>query len=308
MYMRVSGSDLRLLKVFDAVVRHGGFAAAQAELGVGPSTISNHITSLEQRLGVSLCQRGRGGFKLSEKGKLVFAETQRLLRHMEEFSVGVSSLKGQLVGEIKVGLVDTIATDPASRLHDAFAQYLSVPNDIRFEVSQNQPQELLQKVLSGSLDVAIGSFPHKAAGLTYRPLHRETHSLYCGAAHPLFAKPESQLSLPALLKEDTVGRGYWRDRHHADIGFENIKAVVYEIEPQLVLIRSGKFIGYLPEHYAASWVRQGELRCLSPLAPSFDCGFDLVVKKGLKPSQALAFLIACIEEVHAPNQIEQYQT
>jgi len=62
--MRLSGTDFRLLKVFDAVVRHGGFAAAQTELNVGLSTISNHITALEQRLGFSLCQRGRGGFKL----------------------------------------------------------------------------------------------------------------------------------------------------------------------------------------------------------------------------------------------------
>jgi len=308
MFMRVSGSDLRLLKVFDAVVRHGGFAAAQAELGVGPSTISNHITALEQRLGVSLCQRGRGGFKLSEKGKLVFAETQRLLRHMEEFSVGVSSLKGQLVGEIKVGLVDTIATDPSSRLHEAFAKYLSTPNDIRFEVSQNQPQELLQKVLSGSIDVAIGSFPHKAAGLKYIPLHRETHSLYCGAAHPLFEVPDKHLKLSAILKEQVVGRGYWRDRHHADLGFENIKAIVYEIEPQLILIRSGKFIGYLPEHYAAIWEQRGALRCLSSAAPSFDCEFDLVLKKGLKPSQALASLVSCIREAHAEHQMEVGQT
>lgn len=306
--MRVSGSDIRLLKVFDAVVRHGGFAAAQAELIVGLSTISNHITALEQRLGVSLCQRGRGGFKLSEKGKLVFAETQRLLRHMEEFSVGVSSLKGQLVGEIKIGIVDTIATDPTSRLHEALAQYLSAPNDIRLDILQNQPQELLQKVLNGSLDVAIGSFPHKAAGLTYRPLYREIHSLYCGASHPLFSKPQSQLSLGELMKENAVGRGYWRDCHHADIDFENIKAVVYEIEPQLILIRSGKFIGYLPEHYAAHWVNQGELRCLSAIAPSYDCCFDLVVKKGLKPSKALESLITCIEDGHKSNQIENHQT
>lgn len=302
--MRISGSDFRLLRVFDAVVRHGGFAAAQTELGVGPSTISNHITALEQRLGVSLCQRGRGGFKLSDKGKLVFAETQRLLRNMEEFSVGVSALKGQLVGEIRVGLVDAIATDPNARLHAAFADYLSVPNDIRFEVTQNQPQELLQKVLSGAIDVAIGSFPHKAAGLSYQPLHRETHALYCGASHPFFGMPAPQLNLQTLLKADMVGRGYWRDRHHAELGFENIKAVVYEIEPQLILIRSGRFIGYLPEHYATHWVAQGELRCLSPVAPSFDCGFDLVVKKGLKPSRALASLIESIRAAHAEDQFD----
>ena len=295
MYMRLSGSDLRLLKVFDAVVRHGGFSAAQAALNVSPSTISNHITALEERLGVSLCQRGRSGFKLSEKGKLVFDQTQQLLRHMENFSNGVSILKGQLIGKIKVGLVDAIATDTRSKLDEAFAKFLSVPNDIKFEISQNQPQELLQQVLNGTLDVAIGSFPHKAAGLTYRKLHQEQHSLYCGSRHPLFSKEQQHLTLGSILSEEVVGRGYWRDKHHEELGFKNIKAIVYEIEPQLILIRSGKFIGYLPDHFAASWVAKGQLRCLSPLTPTFNCEFDIVSKKGMKPSRALSKFISDVE-------------
>ncbi|XAT61222.1 LysR family transcriptional regulator [Rhodobacteraceae bacterium Araon29] len=297
--MRLSGTDFRLLKVFDAVVRHGGFAAAQTELNVGPSTISNHITALEQRLGVILCQRGRGGFKLSDKGKLVFVESQKLLRNIEEFSVGISTLKGQLVGKIKVGLVDAIATDRGLRLEQAFAEFLSEPNDIRFEVSQNTPQELQQRVLNGSLDVGIGSFPHKATGLKYQPLHKEVHSLYCGATHPLFSVKPGDLDVETLRNESIVGRGYWRDRRHEELGLVNVKAVVYEIEPQLILIRSGKFIGYLPDHFAEQWVQSGQLRCLSPLAARFDCEFDLVSKKGLKPSQALSTFVAAVLRVHA---------
>ena len=76
---------------------------------------------------------------------------------------------------------------------------------------------------------------------------------------------------------------------------EDNKAIVYEIEPQLILIRSGKFIGYLPDHFAASWVAKGQLRCLSPLTPTFNCEFDLVSKKGMKPSRALSKFISDVE-------------
>lgn len=221
-------------------------------------------------------------------------ESQKLLRNIEEFSVGVSTLKGQLVGDIKVGLVDAIATDKNLRLEQAFAEFLSEPNDIRFEVSQNTPQELQQRILNGNLDVGIGSFSYKAAGLNYQPLHSEVHSLYCGAAHPLFSEKQSDMSIDSLRKESIVGRGYWRDRHHEELGFVNVKAVVYEIEPQLILIRSGKFIGYLPDHFAEQWVLSGQLRCLSPLAARFDCEFDLVSKKGYKPSQALSKFVAAV--------------
>ncbi|MDG1117690.1 MAG: LysR family transcriptional regulator [Flavimaricola sp.] len=283
-----------MLKVFDAVVRHGGFSAAQIELNVGMSTISNHITALEQRLGVSLCRRGRGGFKLTETGEVVHLEAQKLLATLDEFSARVGALKGQMVGTLRIGIVDATATDPNNLLHRAIESFLARPSAIRFEVRQCAPQDLQENLLRGQFDLAIGSFPHKAAGLVYTPLYRETHSLYCAAAHRLFAKPEAALSLKDLQRERAVGRGYWRDQHNAALGFDNIGAVVFEIEPQLILIRSGAFVGFLPEHFAKPWVEAGALRCLSPVAPSFDVGFDLVAKRGAAMSQAASVFAATL--------------
>ena len=57
--------DLKLLRVFETIVKCGGFSAAQAALNVGQSTISEQMTQLEARLGVKLCQRGRSGFRLT---------------------------------------------------------------------------------------------------------------------------------------------------------------------------------------------------------------------------------------------------
>jgi hypothetical protein len=65
---QLSDTDLRLLKVFNAVVECGGMAAAELELNVGTSTVSRHVKDLETRLGPSavparaggLCAHGRG--------------------------------------------------------------------------------------------------------------------------------------------------------------------------------------------------------------------------------------------------------
>lgn len=294
--MLLAGTDLRLLKVFDAVVRHGGFSAAQTELNVGMSTISNHITALEQRLGIRLCRRGRGGFKLTEQGELVHLEAQRLLATLDSFSANVSALKGQMVGTLRLGMVDATASDPNNLLHHAIGTFLSRSSEVRFDIRQCAPQELQENVLKGQFDLAIGSFPFKAAGLTYRPLYTETHSLYCGSAHRLYALPETALNLQDLQRERIVGRGYWRDQHNSALGFDNIGAVVYEIEPQLILIRSGAVIGYLPDHFAAPWVQAGALRVLSPMAPSFDVGFDLVSKRGATlPAFAASFASVLLE-------------
>lgn len=291
--MKVAGTDLRVLRVFDAVVRHGGFAAAQAELNINQSTISNHITALEERLGVKLCQRGRSGFRLTEKGEIVVEAIERLLLSLDEFSSDVGTLKGHLVGELRLGLVDCIATDANSKLPEAIALFKSQPNDVTIQAVQESPQTLQEKVLEGPIHIGVGSFPHKISGLEYEPLYTEKHSLYCGESHPLFAAQDASIDTRSLKEEEMVGRGYWRDGHLKDMGFDNVPAVAYQIEPQLILILSGKYLGFLPDHYAETWVRGGKLRRLAASAISYTCTFDIIVRRGYRKTQVIeAFLQA----------------
>ena len=285
--MQLAGTDLRILRVFDAVVRHGGFAAAQAELNIGQPTISNHITTLEQRLGVSLCQRGRSGFQLTEKGEMVFAATQRLLRALEDFSEEVGALKGHLAGQLRIGLVDCTATDSSSRLHDAIGRFLARPNDVTLHLHQEIPQVLQEKVLKGEYHLGIGSFPHKIKGLEYTPLYREEHGLYCGRSHSLFDVAEPELDMARLRDEPIVNRGYWRDEHRKTLGFDNVAAITHQMEPQLVSILSGRYIGFLPMHYARLWVERGELRRLGAGDILYVCVFDLIVRKGYRRTQVV---------------------
>ena len=285
--MQLARTDLRVLRVFDAVVRHGGFAAAQAELNVSQPTISNHITALEQRLGVSVCQRGRTGFRLTENGEVVFAATQRLLRALEEFSTEVGSLKGKLSGDLKIGIVDCVATDPNSRLQEVISRFSARPNEVTLCLSQEFPQSLQEKVLKGDLHLGIGSFPHKIKGLDYTPLYEETHGLYCGRDHHLFDVEDCEVDMETLRNEPIVSRGYWRDEHRKALGFNNVAAVVYQIEPQLISVMSGCYIGFLPEHYAWSWIESGVLRRLAADAVLYICVFDMILRTGYRQTQVV---------------------
>ena len=289
--MQAAGTDLTVLRVFDAVVRHGGFAAAQAELNIGASTISTHIRALEDRLGVKLCTRGREGFQLTEQGQIVLDAARRLFRGLDDFALDVGQLKSQMMGQLKIGLVDSIVTDPALRLSLAIARFKTVPNAVTIEITEDPPQVLQARVRSGDRHLGIGSFPHKIAGLRYEPLYVERHSLYCADHHPLFDAPDARLSLRALRHEVIVSRGYWREEFVRNLGFENIGALVYQIEPQLILVLSGAYLGFLPDHYAAPWVQAGRLRALNPGSITYPCTFDLITRKNTAtPHMVSAFL------------------
>ena len=149
---RLDSIDLRLLRVLVAVVEGRGFAAAQTQLNVGASTISNHMTALETRLGVKLCQRGRAGFKLTPEGELVYGETQKLFAAMEAFEFKVGALKSSLRASLALGIVDNTITDLSAPIHETIGRFTRQVRDVQLLVECRPPNELLREVLEGRLD------------------------------------------------------------------------------------------------------------------------------------------------------------
>jgi DNA-binding transcriptional LysR family regulator len=55
------------------------------------------------------------------------------------------------------------------------------------------------------------------------------------------------------------------------------------MEAQAILILSGAYLGYLPEHYAAGWQAQGFVRSLLPEQLAYEALFALVTRRGSTP-------------------------
>ena len=115
----LSNMDVRLLRIFRAIVESGGLSAAEIELNIGRSTISRHLGDLETRLGVRLCQRGRAGFSLTDEGRIVYDATLRLLAAMDEFSGSVNEVHHQMRGQLNLALHDKIITNPECQIDRA---------------------------------------------------------------------------------------------------------------------------------------------------------------------------------------------
>lgn len=168
--MQLAGTDIRLLRVFDAVVRNESMAAAQAELNVSLSTISSQIASLELRLGFRLCERGRAGFRLTERGRQVSEMTTSLIHAMDLFASDIAEMRGDLVGNLRIGVVDCVVSDTSLKLDAAISLFAVEAPMVRLELQQGSPQAFQSQIMSGTLDLAIGSFPSKVCGIEYSPL------------------------------------------------------------------------------------------------------------------------------------------
>ncbi len=83
-----------------------------------------------------------------------------------------------------------------------------------------------------------------------------------------------------ITQQRMVGRGYWSQAELARHGFKHSAATVESMEAQLILVLSGAYIGYLPEHYAQHWVEQNQLRVLSPATFGYQAPFSLILRRG----------------------------
>lgn len=300
---RVSDADLRLLRIFATVAESRGFAAAQAALNLSAPSISGYITALEQRLGVRLCSRGRSGFALTDKGAVIYREAQRLFGAMDEFVSHAGAVKGRTTGTLRIGLVDCTVTDPNAPVAHAIQRFNQRENDVRIELSIAAPTVLQRNVLERRLHLAIASFPVEIAALTAEPLYDETNSFYCGAGHPLFAKPD--VMLEEVQAGRIVARSYWRGADLSRIGAEREAASVEIMEAQAILILSGSYLGFLPEHYAAPWVAEGRLRRLLPERLSYVAPFSMIAKRSVAEQQLVRQFIEDLRASLPTAQVPQ---
>ena len=274
----LSDIDLRLLKVFVSVVECGGFAAAQSELGLSHSTVSNHMAALETRLGYALCKRGRGGFEMTARGIEIYESAKDLFQHLTNFSARASNLKERLSGELMIGSLDATVTDPESPLRRAIRSFNSRKNEVHIVLGCFEPGELERRTLQGRIHVAVGTFQKRIDALVYANLYQERQLLYCAADHPLAACAETADD-DDLRESGVCIRGYWGHRHVFDLGTERYSATCFDMESQLTLILSGGYIGFLPAHFARAWVASGQLVAIRPERYTFFCKFQLVYRR-----------------------------
>ncbi len=259
---RLSDIDFRLLRVFVAVVESGSFSIAATRLNVSESTVSSHMSDLERRLGMRLCERGRAGFRLTDNGEDVYRATAALLEEAARFRDRLSTLRSALGGTLKLGLPDSIVTHGSSGLVECLKSYTARAPEVSLELSILTPRELERGVLEGSLHVALGAEHRRVSGLKYQSLFTEQNYLYCGRDHPFHGLADKAIGGEMLDKARRISRGYLERFDEKFFSSPVHRATVHHIESAALLILTGQFIGFLPDHYARAWEADGRMRAI----------------------------------------------
>ena len=291
--------DLRRLRVFRAVAEAGGISAAELELNIGRSTISTHIKDLEIRLGVRLCQRGRSGFALTEEGHRIYEATVRLLGSLDGFQAEVADLHHHLTGTLNIAMFDKLATNPNAHMGEVFRQF----DDKAPKVSLNLYVDFLNEIERGVMEdkYQIGIIPEhrESSSLKYTYLFDEQMILYAGKGHPLFEMDGELINNEMILKQRYAGLGYHSPNMEVARDLKLKRAVtVYDQEAIVHLLASGRYLGFLPDHYARSFVEAGQIRAINNERFRYRCEFYAIHRASPKPSRIVQEFMNCLEKAH----------
>ena len=281
----------KLLRTFCKVVEHGGFSGAQYVLGISQPAISCHIRDLETVLGYRVCERGRSGFYLTERGQSAYEKCRKILIQFEDFEGELLGLRDTLKGALRIGIVDAALSNANLPISAAVQKFFDRKNDIQLELRVASPNELEAELINGTIHIAIAPFTQTLEGLNYDYVTSETHRLYCGSAHPLFLEDPARITPDILDRHTMCLRTY-----HTHPGIEAVEgkrqpALVSNMEAQAILIMSGKFLGALPVHYAKSWEQLGKLRPLEHESFIWKSDFSLATRKSPVQRQAVSLFV-----------------
>ncbi|MXW85737.1 MAG: LysR family transcriptional regulator [Boseongicola sp. SB0667_bin_21] len=262
---QISDFDLKLLRTFRAVADCSGFSLAEVELGMTKSAISKQIADLEARLGVHLCHRGRSGFALTPEGQAVYTASTKMFGALEGFRADLNSLQKHPGGTLHVGCIDTLITSRRSPILRILTQFSSEYPEVELKMIITSAAVIDQSVADRRLQIGFSTDRGKIKGTRSLPLFEEYGFLYCSDTHPLFDVDEDEITLELLNRQRFAQHAYSETEilDEQNVGFRPVASGQFT-EGIAMLVLTGNFIGFLPQHYARSWIEAGKMRELRP--------------------------------------------
>nr|WP_255523977.1 LysR family transcriptional regulator [Terrabacter sp. MAHUQ-38] len=168
--------NLTQLATLRELVRRGTLAAAAEHLGYTPGAVSQHISSLEQALGVPLVQRSGRQLVLTDAGRIMADYASRLLSLEAEAIAVTRSVEGGASGPLVVGTWGSTAVGLLAPIVERMA---SEYPDVVVSSREVDVDEASGSVRHGDVDIAFGldyadAPMRRQPGLSVVELHHET--------------------------------------------------------------------------------------------------------------------------------------
>ena len=276
--------DLRQLEIFAKVAELGSFSRAAQALFLTQPTVSEHIRTLEDELGVRLLDRLGRGAAVTKGGALLLGYAQRMLALAREARQAMESFQGRMSGDLLVGA----STIPGEYILPALiGRFKEKFPDIAITLLVGGSQAVSDWVLEGRAELGVvGARPgHRA--LDHRELLPDDIALIVSAGHPWQGRKEITLeelrAEPLLLREQGSGTRAALERAleaaGTDLGAFRIVGEMGSTQAIKQAVKAGVGVSLLSRRAVDEECRAGTVWCLRVAGLQIDRAFYLVTHR-----------------------------
>jgi DNA-binding transcriptional LysR family regulator len=178
--------QIESLQIFCDVARYRSFSRAAAANHVTQSAASQAVHLLEKHLDVQLIDRSRRPLRLTPPGRRFFEGCQRLVEQYFELAASVRTAQEQRETAVQVAAIYSVGLGDMSLFVEHFRQ---LQPHVKVHVEYLHPDRVCERVLDGTADFGLVSFPPRKKALVALPWRDEEMVVACAPEHPLAKQP-----------------------------------------------------------------------------------------------------------------------
>lgn len=187
------------LKVFCDVARYRSFSQAAQVNRVTQSAVSQIVSQLEQRMDVQLIDRSTRPLQLTGLGQTFYDGCRSLLDQYAELEHSIRSARAEIAGTVQVAAIYSVGLGDMGQ----YVQRLVAEDPgVQVHIEYLHPDRVYEKVLDGTADLGLVSFPRESTKLAAVAWRDEDMMLVCPPRHAL--ADHLAVPLPSLMRQKYV--------------------------------------------------------------------------------------------------------
>jgi LysR family hydrogen peroxide-inducible transcriptional activator len=187
------------LEYIVAVDTYRSFVTAAEKCFVTQPTLSMQVQKLEEMLSVKIFDRSKQPVSPTEIGSQIISQARIILQESSKIKEIISSQQQDVVGELKIGVIPTVAP---YLLPEVIAAMLEKYPELKLLIWEYNTEDIIQHLKTGVIDCGILATPLIDPNLSETPLYYENFVSYLSKTSKLYKKK-------ALDPDDLTDENIW---------------------------------------------------------------------------------------------------
>lgn len=162
--------SVRQLRAFAAVYHSGSLSGAAHHLSLSQPAVSMLLRELEERLAIRLFDRTTRSLKRTAAADEAIRYAERILAELDALNTNMASLAKGAQGRVRVAATSAIAQ---TLMPKAMQRYVQEHAEVELSIDDCAPSQFVHKLVSGQVDLGVGTLDGAQAGLQERVFIRD---------------------------------------------------------------------------------------------------------------------------------------